>query len=63
MGRVMSVTIDHRGGVVCERVATSTHLCYKWRSQLAWKNCKDCPLQKLIIKTPMNSARFLIDDD
>ena len=62
MGRVTKVIIDHRGGVVCERVDTSTHLCYKWRSSLAWKQCKDCPMQKLIIKTPMNTVRLIVSD-
>lgn len=51
----MSVTIDHKGSVICQRVETSTQVCYKWRSTLA---CKDCPMQKLIVKSPQNLARF-----
>lgn len=58
----ISVIIDHRGSIICPKVNGRIKICYKWRSQLAWKECKDCPMQKLIIKTPMNAARFGMND-
>lgn len=56
---IIRVVIDEDGRVTCGTSYTINPICFKWRSELA---CKDCPMQKLVHRSKLNEAAFSPND-
>ena len=50
--------ISRKGKVICEASVAETHTCFKWRSELA---CKDCPMQELMKRSKANRSSFMFE--